>query len=224
MIIILMIFQGCSTQKNINTKKPKIDGSFEKFDPVKISREVREKRKDTIYITNREHEYHVYDNPYDESIIFYSSGWNGQDAWGNFSGYDYSQNPLIGIFREYYLNNNIKTKGLYCWFGFNVGKWYHFSENGDLISIEDFDEGYEYSMDQIFSYCQKNGIPLGKKAIDGDGRHMTKIRKFKSSLDNNNYWSIQFPDYKNKVVIYLQIDAISGNIVKKTQEPFYYGD
>jgi len=72
---------------------------------------------------------------------------------------DYWQNPFFAVYKEFYPNGNIKTKGIHCYFGFDIGEWYHFDENGTFVSSENKDEGY-CSYKKVFLFCQKQDIPL----------------------------------------------------------------
>lgn len=94
---------------------------------------------------------------------------------GSYSGYDYSQNPLIGIYREFYPNGNIKTKGLVCWFGFNIGLWYYFNESGNVINTIDYDDGFDFSYEQVFKFCEENKISLQKNILEIEQKYGSKL-------------------------------------------------
>lgn len=213
-IIILLVLQGCDVQKNIKMIKPEINNTFEKFEISKLSnkREINKTKGEDIYITKTDYSYEIRDIE-GKNLLYYSKGMEKGSA---FSGYDYTLNPLVGVYKEFYPSNNIKTKGVYCWFGFKIGKWYNYSDGGNLISVENFDNGFFYDMDDIFSFCKKNGISLEKK----DSGYRTTISKYKSPLDNKNYWFIQYPSYEKQVYINIQIDGVSGNIVNIKEIPF----
>ncbi|AWK04735.1 hypothetical protein HYN56_11070 [Flavobacterium crocinum] len=216
---ILILFQGCYVQKNIKTGKIKINNSFEKFDGDKIYSEIKRNSSDTIYMYYRPDSFTIIDKDGNRLIEYHK--FLG-DKFGYF-GYDYSKDPLIGIFREFYSNKNIETKGIYCWFGFKMGKWYTFSQEGNLLSVEDFDDGYNFNADKVFLYCKKNNIPLEKGGyFKTFYPYKTKIRKFKS--DTKNYWIIDYPDYEKQMDITIQIDALDGNILKRSEKPFYIGE
>lgn len=230
LLLYSILFISCISQNKLpesETKNPvrirysKINNSFEKFDGDKIYGEVKQKNIDTIYLYYRQDGFFINDKNGNHLINYHK--FIG-DKFGYY-GYDYSQDSIIGIFREFYPNKNIRTKGLYCWFGFKIGKWYTFSEEGKLISVEDFDNGYKFNANKIFIYCKKNKIPLKKTGYYKTFYpYNTKIRKFKSDEDNKNYWIIKYPDYEKQKDITIQIDALSGNVSKKTEEPFYIGE
>lgn len=211
----LFIILGYSTNKNRKIKKPRINNSIEKFDFSGFPNEIRTSKtnkNEPIYINKTDNIFNIRDKD-GKTIAYFSKGYQEGSA---FSGYDYSENPIIGIYKEFYPNNNIKVKGIYCWFGFKIGKWYNYSDNGGLISTEDFDSGFIYNMDQVFSYCQENGISLEKK----ESGYKTTISKYKSISDNKNYWGIRYPNYEKQVYINIQIDGTNGNIVKTVESPF----
>ena len=211
----LLIISGCNTTKNITMKKPVINNSVEKLDISDLPDEVgtnKINKSENVYITKTDNSYNVR-NKDGKTIVYYSKG---SEIGSAFSGYDYSENPIIGIYKEFYPNNNIKTKGIYCWFGFKIGKWYHYSEDGNLVSIDDFDTGFKYTLDQVFAYCQENGISLEKK----ESGLVTTISKYNSIEDNKNYWVIRYPNYEKQVYINIQIDGLNGNIVKTVESPF----
>ena len=91
-------------------------------------------------------------NKIGEEIIYYSKS---KDKYSGFSGYDYSENPIMGVFRDFYPNNKIKTKGVFCKFGFKIGKWYNYDEKGHLVSQEDNDRGFDFTYNDVFEYCFK---------------------------------------------------------------------
>jgi hypothetical protein len=212
-LVLLLIIQGCTTNKNIKIKKPVINNSIEKLEISNLPDEiVTSKTNKNVYITKTDNSYTIRDKD-GKTIVYYSKGYEIGSA---FSGYDYSENPIIGIYKEFYPNNNIKIKGIYCWFGFKIGKWYSYSENGDLVSTENFDNGFIYTNDQVFSYCQENGISLEKK----ESGYTTTISKYKSIPDNNNYWVIRYPNYEKQAYINIQIDGLNGSAVKTVESPF----
>lgn len=212
----MLIFNGCNSQKDIKMKIPQITDSVEKFEIPNLSinsldKEAREISSNKIHITKEENRYEVRDSN-DEVLILYSKGLEKESF---FSGYDYSLNPIIGLYKEFYPNNSIKVKGVYCWFGFKIGKWYSYSEDGDLISTDDFDDGFNYSVDQIFQFCKNNDIPLEKK-MDG---FRTEISKY-ISQDQKYYWYIQYPDNEKECYINIQIDGFDGKVIAKKEIQF----
>lgn len=162
------------------------------------------------YVTSREDLLEV-NNEKRETIISYSKSYNTDI----FSGHDYSINPVIGIYKEFYSNKILKTKGLVCWFGFKIGLWYKYNEEGVLISTEDFDKGYDFTYDKVFLYCRDHNIPLEKKS-SGNSTLITK------SLSNDGslyLWGISYPDYNKKIEKTLKLNAKDGSLTEEFERP-----
>lgn len=227
--LISIIFFNCNSQKKSMMEIPKIDSSLEVFEKNKFSKTMKvekvvkkaedvkgqKKIKDkdfvTVYITSKSDSYVERDST-GKLIKFFSSGLGGNNE---ISGYDYSQNPIIGIYKEFYENGNIKTKGVYCWFGFKIGKWYNYDVNGNIIKVEDTDKGFSFSTNDIFLFAENRKISLEKK----DGGKRTEILKYTDS-ENKSYWFIQYPDYEKIKYINIQIDGNNGKVVNTKELPF----
>ena len=136
---------------------------------------------------------------------------------GRVIGEEVSTNPLIRLLREFYPTGGIKTKGLINNFGFRMGLWYHFDLDGNLIRTENYDEGFEFTMEDIFSYCLDNNIPLERAE---PGRSMgTEITRGK--IDNRPaVWFITYPDYTKGKMITIQIDGKTGEIIRVIERNF----
>lgn len=213
-ILVLLIAHGCYSQKNINMKIPQITDSVEKFEISNLTNVIMKKITDSsknINVIKRENLYEIRDRN-NIIIVSYSKGPHENSF---FSGYDYSENPVIGIYKEFYPDNNIKIKGIYCWFGFKIGKWYNYSEDGNLISVVDYDEGFNYSINEIFQYCETNNISLEKK----QSGLRTEISKY-IAPDQKRYWYIQYPNYEKQCFINIQIDALTGMVILKKEIEF----
>ena len=135
------------------------------------------------------------------------------------SGYDYSSNPIFGIYKEFYPNGNIKLKGLYCCFGFNIGQWFNYDNNGKLIKTINNDLGYTFNTDSLINFCKKNAIPL-KKVEWGFGTYIHKRVSKKGKL----VWVIQYPDFNSQQYITLSLDAKKGKVLNTTYSVFPIGE
>lgn len=160
-------------------------------------------------ITNKEDLLEVR-NGKGEILISFSKS----DKTKSFSGYDYSLNPIIGIYKQFHPNGVIKQKGLFCWFGFKIGVWYEFDSNGSLISSEDFEKSYNFNYEQLFMYCQNHNIPLEKKTSGS----RTKIYKFFLKDLDLHVWSIIYPDYDKRVEKVIMLDGNDGKVVKEFEQ------
>ena len=87
--------------------------------------------------------------------------------------------------------------------GPNIGKEYHFDENGNVIKVIDNDEGFVICWQQALFIAKKYA---GRKAFEWMiGKEIGE--------DDRNYWEIYYR--KNKTPYYLIIDAQTGEIVRK---------
>jgi len=139
----------------------------------------------------------------------------GPGSEGLISGYDYSYNPIFGIYKKFYADGGIMEKGGFCWFGFKIGKWFYYDKIGNILNIIDYDEGYNFDERKIFHYCLKNNIPL-KKVLDGPRTTMHKIK----SNDKNNTWVITYPNYDSGFYMTVVLDGGTGRLLKKDQTLF----
>jgi len=109
--LLIVISHGCYSQKNLKMNIPQISDSVEKFELSNLSNVIMAKMitadpKNTRVAIN-ENLYEIRDNS-NEILVSYSKG---PEKNSFFSGYDYSQNPLIGIYKEFYPNKASKLKG-----------------------------------------------------------------------------------------------------------------
>ena len=130
-------------------------------------------------------------------------------------GYDYSINQLIGVFKHFYKTGGIKTKGIYCRLGFAMGLWYHYDLDGNLIRTENFEEGFEFMAEDIFSYCLSNKIPLQWRK-SGAG---IEVRRGYTP-ENKPVWGITYPDYTKMKEVELLIDGKTGEIIRTIERDF----
>lgn len=125
----------------------------------------------------------------------------------NITGIDFSENLIFGVFKEYYNNMTLKTKGIYCVYGFKVGKWYHYDEKGNLISTEDTDKGYDFNYEDIIKYCEKNNIPL----VHNDPPKSAQIQKI--FFKEKYIWMIYYYDYPSGFVRVIHISGKDGSVL-----------
>lgn len=116
----------------------------------------------------------------------------------------------------------MKTKGVYCWFGFKLGQWYHYNENGKLILIENTDEDWIFNYKMVLDYCKRNRIPLDKKKYGV----RTQIRKFISPT--NNIWLISFPHKSSKegcemIEKTIHLDSKTGKLLSTFEDSLPIG-
>ncbi|PTX62347.1 hypothetical protein C8N46_103447 [Kordia periserrulae] len=171
-----------------NNKVEKIDlNLFSKKQESFLSVNKKYKNIDTVYVNKRSSSYSEHDANRN-TLVYYSGNLKKDGTVENISGYDYSINPIFPVYKSFHNNGNIKTKGVVCWFGFDIGVWYHFDENGNVIKTIDYDEGFDFTYQQVFEFCEERGIPLVKK----NKGNRTKIWKQVIS-DDKYYWHIEYP-------------------------------
>jgi len=85
----------------------------------------------------------------------------------------------------------------------NIGKEYHFDENGNVIKVIDNDEGFAICWQQALFIAKKN---TGKKAKEW------KISKDFDDDKNKKYWEVYYFEDRDR---FLVIDAQTGEIVKR---------
>lgn len=185
---------------------PIINARPEKFDVALLSDEIKKNRKNKIYITDRENDFIVNDKT-GSNLVHYSRSY--KESY--FSGYDYSINPLFGIYKEFYSNHILKTKGIYCWFGFKLGQWYHYDKKGKLVSIENTNEGWDFTYKMVLDYCRKNSISLERQSSGV----RTQIRKFFPEGKSSNLWVISYNDKSKGVERILNLDSKNGKVVNE---------
>lgn len=166
--------------------------------------------KDTIYQLFRQDVY-IEEDLQKNVIKSFSRSMNGD---GTISGYDYSANPILGVYKQFYPNGNIMEKGGFCWFGFKMGQWFYFDQQGSITKTVDTDAGYDFNYRSLFNYCEKNNIPL-YKATSG---HRTSI--YKKMVDGKKVWAIRYPRVDDFVYITILLDGSKGTLIKSEQAPF----
>ena len=217
---LLLLTLNCNAQKedimeNL-MKMPEFNEKYEFFDRDAFffgkdqGREHKKKivNKDTMDCYASSTIYEEYDKNKKLRVSFYKKD--------RILGYDYSTNPIIGIYKEFYQTGGIKMKGVYCWLGFKMGLWYHYDLDGNLIQIEDYEKGFECTTENIFAYCADNNISLERitdyNIIDFKTKQ-TKIRKITDAI-NKTFWYITYWDFKKSKRFIIQMDAKTGKVIQ----------
>jgi|SRR5690554_3985155 len=223
---VIIIVTACNSQKLNKMNIPKINNEPERFEKSlftkeqnKVDRTIKKLKKadneiDTVYVISSFSRIEERDKE-GNLLIYYSSGGLGSD--GTISGYDYSLNPIIGIYKEFHPNGNIRLKGIYCWFGFKIGEWFYYDEEANLIKSENFDDGYSFTHEMLFKYCEENKISL-EKVTSGYRTHISKYQ------DNNGiyFWYIKYPDIQNGIYSIIKMSGETGKIVERDEEALPY--
>lgn len=213
LIFALLFIINCKSQKNNKIILPKIDNSKETFshnlaDNILIKLNSRNKKlsSDEQYRIRRNNKnnigFSIYDSAKKREIVnFYN--------FGEFiMGYDYSENLIFGVYKEYYSSTmKLKTKGISCVYGFKVGKWYEYDEQGNLTRVEDTDIGYDFTHKDILKYCEKNNILF----VRPDREHSGSISKI--FFKEQYIWVINHYDYNSGFSMTIQISGKDGSVL-----------
>lgn len=223
LIILMLLTLNCNAQKDSIMKEipQQVDADFEVFDkesffPKKDSSFVKplEERKskvvnnDTINIkisANRRNyeELDKYNRRIKDIRIFKT----------NILEFDLSASPFWGIRKEFYPTGEIKEKGIYARFGFKIRLWYYYDEEGNLVETIDHDKEYEFTTEDIFDYCERNGINLLE--MNPDGRPTVVILK-QTLEENKPIWVITYPT--NHLTITIVMDGKTGQVIKRYEQ------
>lgn len=112
----------------------------------------------------------------------------------------------LGVILTKYIdftNSKIKLTNFTISKSGNIGKEYHFDENGNVIKVIDNDEGFAICWQQALFIAKKN---TGKKAKEW------KISKDFDDDKNKKYWEVYYFEDRDR---FLVIDAQTGEIVKR---------
>jgi hypothetical protein len=134
-----------------------------------------------------------------------------------------SNSPIIDVkenidlyfdyYETYFSNGNISTKSIKSWLGFNINKIYNYSASGELVSVIDTDEGYDFRYDDILRFCKEKQISLETKSFP---IHINKITR----PDGLKTWVITYANEKfHKIEIYV-INGSNGEVSKHDFEPW----
>jgi antitoxin component YwqK of YwqJK toxin-antitoxin module len=120
--------------------------------------------------------------------------------------FEYSRKPkaLFGIRKGFYPSGGLKIKGKMYHNSFEKGEWKVYGSNGKLDRTVDYDEGYDYSWEDLSEYCNDNNINLFH-VNTRIGRH---------NEDGKPFWTIQYKIPPLNLLI-LSIDGKTGEIVEE---------
>lgn len=131
-------------------------------------------------------------------------------------------NVYFTITKSYYLNNNIKKKGLFfnvSWGGFKKGIWYEFDEQGNLKKETNYDKSYQFNFDDILTFCKKNGIPVDKGPILQSTGYHTMIKRNEDVEKSGAVWEIRWlkePDLEEII----KLDGKTGKVLERREQGF----
>lgn len=135
---------------------------------------------DTIY-RSANYERNINNGYLKHRTLVYAGYVNNANSNNYFEEEDRIKDSMFFVHKEFYLNGNIKEKGIQCVLGFPVGLWYEYNSIGKLIRIADQDKEYKFNTSDVFNYCLKHNIMLSQVRI-------TKIKR----RDNKWVWDISY--------------------------------
>jgi hypothetical protein len=136
----------------------------------------------------------------------------------------------FSICKVYYLNGNIKEKGLFinhthaC-----VGTWYNYDSSGKLTEEIDWDKPYKFTFDDVLAFCKKENIPIAKgmdfpsKMIVQEEKprkveYITHIDRgdWSDDYQGANYcWEIMYWNTFNYKKTLVHIDGQTGKVLSR---------
>ena len=122
---------------------------------------------------------------------------------------EYFKDSIFAVHKEFYVNGNIKTKGIRCLLGFYTGLWYEYSHNGKLTKIVNYDKDYLFNTDDVLYYCFKNNISLSISTLP-----QTSINKHKTH-NGKHVWIVIY-NVGNMSFKTITLDGKTGNILLKS--------
>ncbi len=185
-IIIILIAISCNGQlKNRNNMEMEISDKIEYFK----SSELLSKGKKTPIDNNGNFDYSNVE--YNNTTVVYTFG--QKDKY--YISLTYKKNSFYATKKTYHGNTMIKEKGIFFNGNENtkLGVWYEFDSKGKVINKTNYDEGYNFSFEDILNYCKKNkiNIELGDARKFEGGFHSQIL---KGKRDGVKVWIINYQD------------------------------
>ena len=135
---------------------------------------------------------------------------------------EYPVNSYFFISKIYYLNGNIKAKGLYFVYnGFQKGLWYYFDEQGNLTDSIDHDKPFRFTFEQVLAFAREEGLEFMKTPVDWiyyDPMY-PQIKREYNPISGECWWEIKW--YKGlplEVIVQIRLDGITGKEISRTEE------
>ncbi len=130
----------------------------------------------------------------------------------NYVRYETPPYPSVfQIYREFHTNGILKKKGLNFENNFGKGIWREYDKEGNLIKEKNYDEGYEYSFEDVVKFLRLRGVDL--------------FHRYTSITRNNGVWNIVYVkgDKYPKDIYDIDIDGKTGKVLSKAKNVFQEG-
>jgi len=188
-LTLFSIFTQCHSQKNSKIMIPTVDKEFET-----ITKKIDDGRKDEINGKNH---------------IIYTSAKIG------FGEVKYNEDSYFSVIKNFYPSKNIQNKGVAFNEGAPIGIWYYFDQSGKLTKEENTDENYEFTYQNIITYCELNKINLSKGYKDSG--YQTKVLKL--DYESRNVWQISHQITADQIQEII-LDGKNGKEITRKTVPF----
>lgn len=116
---------------------------------------------------------------------------------------------ILEVFRSFHLNGKLKIKGLRYPNRFGKGIWREYDEEGNLIKEENYDEGYEYSFEDVVKFLRLRGADLHDER--------TSIRRF------DGIWELAYVKDKDEKSYYYSysLDGKTGKVLEHSKNNYF---
>ncbi|WP_338813235.1 hypothetical protein V9L05_18020 [Bernardetia sp. Wsw4-3y2] len=128
----------------------------------------------------------------------------------DFVEYETPPSPnLLEVYRSFYLNGNLKRKGIYYSNDVALGVWRDYDKEGNLIKEENYDEGYEYSFEDVVKFLRLRGADLHDER--------TSIRRF------DGIWELAYVKDKDEKSFYYSysLDGKTGKVLEHSKNNYF---
>lgn len=217
-----LIFINCQSQNlNIKDMDTIVTPQFKKFNYKKIEdlktnllsdKKNISYRKDSTIDYKFTKEYKTYQLlEYDEDENVFRKTIIGED---NSVELYQKLTPFLDYYEKYFPDGKIAVKAITSWLGFGIGKQYTFTKDGKISGEKDFDEGYDFTFNDILKFCVENQINLTNEC-----EFPNRVIKIQ---DNNEkkYWILEYCNSTDGKIDHVKIDAKTGEVVIKYSENF----
>ncbi len=115
---------------------------------------------------------------------------------------------ILRVSRSFHLNGNLKMKGMSYRSDEDLGIWREYDEQGNLIKEENYDEGYDYSFEDVVKFLRIRGVDLFGK--------YTSIRR------NDGVWEVSYVKGNGypKYFHVFSIDGKTGEVLSSDKNEF----
>ena len=191
-LLILTLQCGAQTKTKMNTDltPPQVTPEMETFD-INAFEQCKEPGSSQHVIENDE---------------YYQQQLSQSFGYGTHTFYS---GAYFSVMKLYFHNGKVWQKGV-MFSNSEIGTWYEFNEQGELIAEINTDEGYAFSWMDIIEYCTAHEIVLTKGYVRGG--YQTKL--FKVTENGKKAWKIDYQSDHDKIT-HVILDAETGEEIRR---------